>query len=124
MRKLKTFIEKAVAFVIFLIHLFIKESPKIPIHFEERHNYHTWKKEEDGEIDEFAFMGEICNGPVCEVCGYSFCKHCNPDGYKDTNCVRSWYGCPYCGEKVSYGRKRCDCGQVLKWEEDGRERGC
>lgn len=53
---------------------------------------HTWKLDEDGDIDDFAYNTEgsdsemICNGPVCKICGFSFCHHCNPYGYYDNTC--------------------------------------
>lgn len=47
---------------------------------------HTWRKTENGKIDTFASSAEYCNGPVCERCGFSFCEHCNPEGYDDESC--------------------------------------
>ena len=49
---------------------------------------HTWKSDEDGNIDIFAAENlghNYCNGPKCEVCGFEFCHHCSRDGY-DYNC--------------------------------------
>ena len=46
---------------------------------------HKWIK--DGkDIDIFAYTeGEFHNGPECSVCGFGFCHHCHPEGYK-TEC--------------------------------------
>ena len=42
---------------------------------------HVWKKNEyDDNVDIFGYTyGEYCNGPVCIVCGYGFCHHCEDD---------------------------------------------
>lgn len=100
------------------IGLLEKEISKKPLFHEERHEHHSWIKDDDGEIDTFAMSYEYCNGPVCEFCGYSFCEHCNPDGYNDTNCVKNWHTCPTCGETVYASQKRCECGQMLDWKKD------
>jgi hypothetical protein len=42
---------------------------------------HKWQKTTDGKINEWAVSGGYCNGPKCVECGYSFCEHCNPNGY-------------------------------------------
>lgn len=47
-------------------------------------NEHHWIKS-FGEIDIFALEYGYHNGPKCADCGYEFCHHCNPDGYK-TEC--------------------------------------
>ena len=40
------------------------------------------------EIDNFARRAEDPhNGPKCKLCGFNFCMHCHPSGWKDTNCV-------------------------------------
>lgn len=98
-----------------------KEIPKTPIFHEERHEQHSYIKDENGEIDEFAFEMGYCNGPICEICGYSFCKHCEPNGYDDKECVVSYHTCPTCGAEVISAGKRCNCGQVLCWEEKEHE---
>lgn len=36
---------------------------------------HVWRRE-DGVIDIFGYGRGIHNGPICEVCGYGFCHHC------------------------------------------------
>lgn len=38
---------------------------------------HEWRRDEDGEVDIFAYTeGQYCNGPECVKCGYGFCHHC------------------------------------------------
>lgn len=77
---------------------------------------HKWR-EDDGEIDEWAFSVGYCNGPVCERCHHSFCVHCNPKGWDDTECVVKDYICPSCGENVSYKSRYCNCGQIIDWSK-------
>lgn len=36
---------------------------------------HTWRLN-DNEIDIFGLDEGYHNGPICVVCGYSFCHHC------------------------------------------------
>ena len=86
---------------------------------------HKWKKDEYGEVDNFAFAFDFCNGPVCEWCNYSFCKHCKPNGYEDTNCQRpSEYRCQECNEEVGETSHYCEyCGadltrEIIKEEKD------
>lgn len=37
---------------------------------------HTWEKDEDGEIDTFAYASGYHNGPRCITCGYVYCVFC------------------------------------------------
>jgi len=45
---------------------------------------HVWKREDDypAEVDIFGHESPdgFHNGPVCVVCGYGFCHHCNRNG--------------------------------------------
>jgi hypothetical protein len=45
---------------------------------------HVWRREEydPREVDIFGFCSDdgFHNGPVCVVCGYGFCHHCNRNG--------------------------------------------
>jgi hypothetical protein len=49
--------------------------------FEINPRGHIWKKNDwNNEINIFGYeRGEYCNGPVCIVCGYGFCHHCEDD---------------------------------------------
>lgn len=40
---------------------------------------HRLKRDEDGEVDYFAFSYEFHNGPRCELCGDSWCHHCEDE---------------------------------------------
>lgn len=43
---------------------------------------HEWRKDEDGEVDEWAYEADnllICHGPRCVRCGYSYCVNCDED---------------------------------------------
>jgi len=92
-----------------------QSEPKQGIYREVKHEGHTWRRKENGEIDEFAWDYEYHNGPVCEVCGETPCIHCNPDWKEDTDCVESIYECPACGERTAGRVSLCKCGQRLKW---------
>ena len=80
---------------------------------------HLWKKNNDGEVDEWAWECGYCNGPECEICGATFCVHCDkrnieihPDGksrYDEENC-KPHYICSECGRAVKEDDKYCTCG--------------
>jgi hypothetical protein len=38
---------------------------------------HQPKRDEDGDIDNFAIESEYHNGPMCEVCYAGRCQHCD-----------------------------------------------
>lgn len=40
---------------------------------------HEWRRDEDGDIDEFFYDSGHHNGPGCTRCGYSYCAHCRPE---------------------------------------------
>ena len=46
---------------------------------------HAWKKNADGEVDQWAWSAHYCNGVECIVCGKSPCVHCNPR-YDEEEC--------------------------------------
>ena len=37
---------------------------------------HTWKLDEDGEVDDMSWGIGLCYGPTCIKCGYQFCVLC------------------------------------------------
>ena len=91
----------------------IKRELKKPKHI----NKHLWKKDEFGEIDEFAYSVDYHNGPVCKVCGYSFCIHCHPEQI-ESDCYIGYYICPECNKIVNKEDKMCsECGQYLDWSD-------
>jgi len=47
---------------------------------------HRWKTDNFGKVDNFAFEHANHNGPVCVVCGKSFCEHCEPECYDADDC--------------------------------------
>jgi len=78
-------------------------------------NKHLWKREENGNIDIFAFEVGFHNGPECEVCGESFCHHCEPGCYEGV-CKIGYFECENCHGLIDSGDKFCkNCGQAIDW---------
>ena len=98
-----------------------KQIPKKPKHTYIKHGKHTWKKNENGEIDDFAWDYDYHNGVVCEVCGETVCVHCNPDYMELDDCEEEHWSCSSCGKEVYRNTKYCDCGQKLDWSEESEE---
>ena len=46
---------------------------------------HNWVKDEDGNIDEWAWERGFHNGVYCIECAQMFCVHCKPD-YDEDEC--------------------------------------
>lgn len=40
---------------------------------------HVLKRDEDGGVDYFAFEFEFHNGPLCVLCGDTWCHHCEDE---------------------------------------------
>ena len=94
-----------------------EQKAKPPIHVHLEYPEHDWKTNEKGELDDFAWDQEYCNGPMCKRCYYAFCIHCEPNGWDKKPCIVDFFKCPNCGEKISKNTKFCDnCGQAVKWE--------
>ena len=75
---------------------------------------HMWRKDEDGEIDEWVWESGFHNGATCELCGYSPCVHCEPD-YKTTECREVSYKCPNCGAHKKDTSSFCpECGADMR----------
>lgn len=101
-----------------ILALLKEQKAKQPIHVHEEFQEHDWYRNEDGEIDEFAFDADYHNGPMCKRCYYSFCVHCDPNGWNKKLCVIDEYKCPRCEKYISKGTKYCsNCGQEVKWDE-------
>lgn len=94
-----------------------KQIAKKPKHTYIKHGKHTWKKNENGEIDDFAWDYDYHNGVVCEVCGEAVCVHCNPDYMELDDCEEEHWDCSSCGKEVYRNTKYCDCGQKLDWSD-------
>ena len=94
-----------------------EQEAKPPVHIHEEYPEHDWERKENGDIDDFAYDGDYHNGPMCKRCYYSFCIHCDPDGWNKEPCIIDKYKCPKCERYISKGTKFCsDCGQAVKWE--------
>ena len=94
------------------------QTKKVPLHHHEEYPEHDWKRDITGKIDEFGAESGYHNGPFCLRCFYSFCIHCDPDGWDKVPCVVDWDECPNCGYHVQDWHNYCPkCGQALSWEE-------
>ncbi len=93
-----------------------KQIPRKPLHIHEEYDKHEWKKDENGNVDEWAFEQGLCAGVVCERCGESVCVWCEPD-YDKGKCVVKKDVCPNCNSEVTKQYKHCpECRQKLEWE--------
>ena len=94
-----------------------QRKPLPPEHIHEEYPEHDWERKENGEIDDFAFDGDYHNGPACKRCYYSFCIHCDPNGWNKEPCVIDYYKCKKCGKYLRKTQKFCeDCGQEVDWD--------
>lgn len=92
-----------------------RDTAKEILHIHQEFSEHQWRRTAEGKIDEFAMCFDYHNGPVCERCGYSFCEHCEPNGWNEEPCVIDEYRCPTCNENIGRSDKYCkNCGQRLK----------
>lgn len=95
-----------------------KQIPMKAEHKVIKHGKHKWRKDKNGEIDDFAFGYDYRNGVVCEICGKAVCVHCNPDYDKLEDCEADYYICPTCRDKFYSKRDCCRCGQKLDWSDE------
>lgn len=95
-----------------------KQMPKKAEHKVIKYGKHKWRKDKNGEIDDFAFDYDYHNGVACEICGEAVCVHCNPDWEKLEDCEDDYYICPACGDKFYSKRDYCSCGQKLDWSDE------
>lgn len=73
---------------------------------------HLWKKDEDGEIDEWAWEHGFHNGACCEICYKTPCAHCEPD-YDEKQDCHEHYMCSECGRVVIDLEPYCHCGAKM-----------
>lgn len=107
------------------IALLKEQEAKPPIHVLEEYPEHDWERNENGDIDDFAYEADYHNGPSCKRCYYSFCMHCDPDGWNKRPCIIDEYKCPRCGRHIGKGTKFCsNCGQAVKWDGDQQISDC
>lgn len=100
-----------------IVKLLKEQEAKPPVHIHEEYPEHDWERKENGDIDNFAYDGDYHNGPMCKRCYYSFCIHCDLDGWNKKPCIIDEYKCPKCGRCIGKGTKFCrHCGQAVKWE--------
>ena len=93
--------------------------PKKPKCKHEEYLKHSWKKDDDGIIDLFAWDSGYHNGPVCERCGAAPCMHCTPD-YDNKKCKKNKYTCPNCGKEIDQNDSLNSCKfclQALDWSK-------
>ena len=48
---------------------------------------HNWKKDENGNVNEWAWESGFHNGVICMNCGRSVCIHCEPDYLELDDCT-------------------------------------
>lgn len=48
---------------------------------------HNWKKDENGNVNEWAWESGFHNGVICMNCGRSVCVHCEPDYLELDDCT-------------------------------------
>ena len=77
-----------------------RDTAKEILHIHQEFSEHQWRRTAEGKIDEFAMYVDCHSGPVCERCGYSFCEHCEPNGWNEEPCVIDEYRCPTCNENI------------------------
>jgi len=89
---------------------------KKPVYVHREFPEHEWKRDIDGNIDEFAMEYAFHNGPVCKRCGYTFCMHCRPHGWDKKPCIINESHCPNCNHIVISEFNFCsNCGQAIDW---------
>lgn len=76
---------------------------------------HIWKKNDDGENDEWAWDYEFHNGVCCEICHKNTCIHCEPD-YDEKQDCREHYICSECGRVAFALEPYCHCGAKMDLE--------
>lgn len=76
---------------------------------------HIWKKNDDGENDEWAWDYEFHNGVCCEICHKNTCIHCEPD-YDEKQDCREHYICSECGRVAFTLEPYCHCGAKMDLE--------
>jgi hypothetical protein len=52
--------------------------PTEPFHVKLEQAGHKLIRDEDGDVDIFICDTSWHNGPGCELCGESWCQHCDP----------------------------------------------
>ena len=99
-----------------------KQIQKKPVHIHEEYEKHDWQKDEDGNVDEFAFEWDDHTGVACTRCCTTYCVYCDPDyDEKGDKCIIDYNKCPNCGRKVTKSEKYCDdCGQALDWSDESK----
>lgn len=94
-----------------------EHEPKLPKHIHEEYSEHDWQRDGEGNIDMWGIEYGYHNGPTCTRCDYSFCIHCEPDGYNAEPCIVDEYRCPSCGVLIEKKQAFCvNCGQAVRWE--------
>lgn len=82
---------------------------------------HLWKKDDDGEVDEWAWESGFHNGVHCNICYKSICVHCEPD-YDEKQDCREHYMCSECGRVVLDLEPYCHCGAKMDGGKQDAER--
>ena len=94
-----------------------KETPQKVIHYKHTYPSHKWRLNDEGEPDYFAFEVDYHNGYLCERCGYSFCMHCDPDGFDKEPCIVEYSECSSCNKRIVNYKKIFYC-EYCGWGYD------
>lgn len=96
----------------------------IIVHMHKVFPEHDWVKDENGEIDLWAWDYEFHAGPRCKRCGQTPCVYCDPNWKEaDDPCVVDKYVCANCNYEFNYDQRQefkyCpECGlQIKKWRK-------
>ena len=93
-------------------------------HSHEEYPEHDWIRDENGEIDLWAWESGYHAGPMCKRCYTSPCCYCETEKeWNKGSCIVDEYVCPKCENKniSNFGTKYnfCPvCGTPLDWEVD------
>lgn len=73
---------------------------------------HQWERDEDGEVDDWAWESGFHNGVSCEICHKHPCVHCDPDYDENQDC-HEHYVCSECGRIALALEPYCHCGAKM-----------
>lgn len=91
------------------------------IRYKKIYEHHSWEKDDDGNVDEWAWEYDYHNGVACENCCTSICVSCEDYTECDTECSNTWNECPHCRKHLFdwIDMKYCMyCGGEVEYNRD------